>query len=280
MQLLADLIKLRETCQRFLEALGLTKRERELRPIVEELEDALSRAWKRQGALFLNSLEEWRGKFPVEEALREALDYPEWWPLLELAMSKTFHAFLDPIDAAIIEAYLMGGGALIGQVGMPFSFTLANPRAQAYIERHGAEMITEINEYTRDQIHTILKDASEGGWGYDKTAKAITERFEEFAIGKPQQHIRSRAHLVAVTESGNAYEEGNFEAALQLQERGMAMEKYWSNVGDDRVSDGCLANTAAGWIPVESAFPSGHMKPLRFPGCRCAAQYRRKKTRT
>ena len=277
MPILADLIRLRDTAQRFLEAITRTQRERELAPIVKELEHALAKAWRRQGALFVNSLEEWRGKFPEE--IKEALDYPEWWPLLELAMSKTFLAFIDPIDAAIIEAYLMGGGAIIGSVGMGFSFNLANPRAQAYIEEYGARMITKINETTRDEIHTILKDASEGGWGYDKTAKAITERFEEFAIGKPQQHIRSRAHLVAVTESGNAYEEGNLEGATQLQERGMAMEKYWANVGDDRVSDGCLANSAAGWIPIDAAFPSGHMRPLRFPGCRCAAQYRRMKTR-
>ena len=278
MPILADLLSLRDTAQQFLEAITRTQRERELAPIVEELEYALAKAWRRQGALFVNSLEEWRGKFPEE--IKEALDYPEWWPLLELALYQTFHAFLDPIDAAIIEAYLMGGGALVGTVGMPFSFTLANPRAQAYIEEYGARLITKINETTRDQIHTILKDASEGGWGYDKTAKAITERFDEFAIGKPQEHIRSRAHLVAVTESGNAYEAGNFEAAVQLSERGMAMEKKWVNVGDDKVSDGCLANSAVGWIPLLEQFPSNHPHPLRFPGCRCAAQYRRKRTRT
>jgi len=278
MPILADLLSLRETAQQFLEAITRTQRERELAPIVEELEYALAKAWRRQGALFVNSLEEWRGKFPEE--IKEALDYPEWWPLLELAMYQTFHAFLDPIDAAIIEAYLMGGGALVGTVGMPFSFTLANPRAQAYIEEYGARLITKINETTRDQIHTILKDASEGGWGYDKTAKAITERFDEFAIGKPQEHIRSRAHLVAVTESGNAYEAGNFEAAVQLSERGMAMEKKWVNVGDDKVSDGCLANSAVGWIPLLEQFPSNDPHPLRFPGCRCHAQYRRKRTGT
>jgi hypothetical protein len=148
------------------------------------------------------------------------------------------------------------------------------------MERHGAEMITRINEETRDEIHTILNESSEKGWGYDKTAKAITERFKEFAIGKPQQHIRSRAHLVAITESGNAYEEGNLEGARQLQDHGMAMEKLWVNVGDDRVSDGCLANSAVRWIPIDKLFPEGpnRMRPLRFPGCRCHAQYRRMKT--
>ena len=34
-------------------------------------------------------------------------------------------------------------------------------------------------------------------------------------------------------------------------------------------SDGCDENAAAGWLPLAAAFPSGHQRPLRFPGCRC-----------
>jgi CBS domain-containing protein len=41
------------------------------------------------------------------------------------------------------------------------------------------------------------------------------------------------------------------------------------NMGDDRVSDGCIENGNAGWIDNKEAFPSGHQFPPRFPGCRC-----------
>jgi hypothetical protein len=54
------------------------------------------------------------------------------------------------------------------------------------------------------------------------------------------------------------------------------MEKRWLTVGDDRVSDGCKDNQRAGWIALNDAFPSGDDRPLRFPGCRCVVQYRRK----
>lgn len=107
-------------------------------------------------------------------------------------------------------------------------------------------------------------------------AREISSRFEEFAVGKPQQHIDSRAHLVAVTETAEAYEEGNRIAAKQIQQQGITMEKFWLTVKDNRVSDGCDENMDAGWIGIDEAFPSGHQRPPRFPGCRCDTLYRRK----
>ena len=158
------------------------------------------------------------------------------------------------------------------------AFSLSNPRATAYLMQHGAERITGIDETTRATIHDILVRGSQEGWSYDTTAKAITEQFEEFAIRTPYKHLRSRAHLVAVNESANAYGEAELQQGLEMQGRGMPMEKSWLNVGDDRVSDGCLSNTAAGWIPVDQAFPSGHMRYPRYPGCRCSMLQRRAKT--
>jgi hypothetical protein len=98
------------------------------------------------------------------------------------------------------------------------------------------------------------------------------------AVGKPQQHIDSRAHLIAVTELGNAFEDGSLGAARRMAAMGLEMEKKWLTVGDQRVSEGCRTNQAAGWIPIDRPFPSGHDRPLRFPGCRCTAQYQRKRS--
>jgi hypothetical protein len=280
------LIELRQATQRFIEAVERTARERELAPIVSELEKQISRAFREQGRIFLEGFANLKPFFPKPEELQEAdytgwwFDYADWWPYFELAMSRTSMAFIDPMDRAAYSAFVIGGYSLIGEIGIPLTFNLANPRATAFLRNYGARGITQINETTRQTIHDILVRGSEQGWSYDKTAKAISTRFTEFAVGRPQEHIRSRAHLVAVTETSNAYEQGNFEASLQLQEHGIEQEKMWVNVGDDRVSDGCLANTAVGWIPITFAFPSYHMRPPRFPGCRCHAQYRRMKLRT
>jgi hypothetical protein len=157
------------------------------------------------------------------------------------------------------------------------SFSLSNPRAIAYLEEHGAEQISGVDETTREALRNILVQGRRAGWSYDKVAKAIRDRFEEFGAGTPYKHLRTRAHLIAVHETGNAYEEANLQSAVESQELGLRQEKYWQNVGDDLVSHGCLANTAVGWIPIEQPFPSGHMRPLRYEGCRCTALYRRAK---
>lgn len=64
-------------------------------------------------------------------------------------------------------------------------------------------------------------------------------------------------------------------AVKDMASLGLAMEKSWLTVGDNRVSDGCAENEGAGWIPLDEPFPSGDQAPLRFPGCRCTALYRR-----
>lgn len=288
---------------------------KELAPIEAKLEKALQKAFYREGKLFLGELESLRGFFPENEEeafrawfatlpadeLRQAskLTYnelfagiddepvkeaiiPPWytWPmilaLLTEAQLEAFLFFVGPIDAAVLDSMVTGAYSLWAEVAIEPTFSLAaSPEAVSYLQQHGASMVTKIDETTRGYIKTQVQRALDEGWSYNRTAKAITNRYKDFAIGKPQLHIQSRAHLVAITEVGNAYEQGGWEVAQYLQSQGLPMEKYWSNVGDDKVSDGCLENTAAGWIPLNDPFPSGHMRPLRFPGCRCGALYQR-----
>jgi len=54
---------------------------------------------------------------------------------------------------------------------------------------------------------------------------------------------------------------------------GITMVKKWMNSQDDRVSDGCLENTADGFIPIDEYHTSGDQQPPRFPGCRCYEIY-------
>jgi hypothetical protein len=165
---------------------------------------------------------------------------------------------------------------MIGEMGLKISFDLKNPRAVNYLRDYGAKLVKGINETTQKVLQTLIAQGAEEGWSYKRTAAEIISRFEEFAVGKPQEHIDSRAHLIAITETGNAYEEGNRIVAKDMQDAGIEQEKFWSTVGDEKVSEGCRENEEAGWIPIDQAFPSGHQRPLRFPGCRCIANYRMK----
>jgi SPP1 gp7 family putative phage head morphogenesis protein len=157
------------------------------------------------------------------------------------------------------------------------AFSLSNPRAVAYLMEHGAELIAGIDETTRAAIHDILVQAMQEGWSYDTTAKAIREQFPEFAVGTPYKHVRSRAHLVAIDESANAYGEAELQQGLEMQGRGIHMEKRWLTAGDERVCADCIANGEAGWIPIDRPFPSGHMRYPAHPGCRCCILQQRAK---
>jgi len=208
-------------------------------------------------------------------ALREAWTVDDWLRLFDLVSGETVDLFFTPIQAGVAEALLAGASEVIGMIGVDYAFGLANPRAVAYLEAHGYGLISQIDSVTRGNIATIVTNGTAEGWSYNRVAREITSLYSEMAIGKPQRHIDSRAHLIAVTEAGNGYEEGNLAVVRDLEDGGLRMEKKWLTVGDDRVSDGCQANQAEGWIPVAQAFQSGHARPLRFPGCRCTTEYRR-----
>lgn len=147
--------------------------------------------------------------------------------------------------------------------------SLPNLRAQEYAKKHAAEAVTQINDTTRKEIARIVSDGVKSGSSYNDIAKAIKDKFEEFAVPMPQKHVSNRAVLVAVTELANAYCEGNAQVGNYLQDNGVKMMKAWQTLEDDRVSDGCRENERVGWIPINKEFPSGHMHPPRFPGCRC-----------
>lgn len=147
--------------------------------------------------------------------------------------------------------------------------SLPNLRAREYAKKHAAEAVTKINDTTRKEIARIVSDGVKSGASYNDIAKAIKGKFEEFAVPMPQKHVSNRAVLVAVTELANAYCEGNAQVGNYLQDNGVKMMKAWQTLEDDRVSDGCKENERVGWIPIDKEFPSGHMHPPRFPGCRC-----------
>lgn len=261
------------------------KMERLIRP----LEIALRRAFREQGSLTVRKFRQIRRFFdeagdPWEQhyvwlnmGFSEAVPPNEVemiWAQVQLETVKLFSA---PIDAAVAKALVYGGIGMLGEIGVKARFDLKNPRAVDYLRDYGADLVKGVNETTRDTLQTLITNATKEGWSYKRTAEAILEKFEQFAVGKPQEHIDSRAHLIAVTETGNAYEEGNRIVAKDLQDAGLDMEKMWSTVGDTKVSAECKENEKDGWIGIDKAHSSGHQRPLRFPGCRCEERYRMKK---
>ncbi len=260
----------------FIEASRRLSKQKVLRPITRRLERALKPAFALQARAFGRA-------FTSTDRLDSALD---------AAYKASAWAFVEPIQATARAGLQAGGDAVLSHLGMreaavkpKLRFDLKNPRAVNYLKDHGADLVKKIDETTRAEIKAIIEYATSHGWSYAKTAAAIQAKYKgyydtgswwNFDAPRPQLHIDSRAHLIAVQESAQAYETGNFAVIQDLIDGGLQMEKSWSTMNDDRVSEICRANQEEGWIPADQAHSSGHMHPTAHVACRCDELYRAK----
>lgn len=280
--------QLSEAVDAFEEAMRRGNQRKKMERLIRPLEIDLRKAFRQQGGLLAKKLRQVKRYFvevgdPFKQhdawlnmQFVEALPPSEFNVIWVQVTLETLKLFSVPIDKAVAKALELGGMAMLAELGMTANFALDNPRAVLYLKNYGAQQVAGINETTQKILQNLIIQAGEEGWSYKKTGEAIIEQFEEFGVGRPQDHIDSRAHLIAVTELGNGYEEGNLLVAQDLQSAGIPMEKSWSTVGDGKVSEGCIQNEADGWIAIDQAHASGHQRPLRFPGCRCEERYRSK----
>jgi len=181
---------------------------------------------------------------------------------------------LQDLILKIEEDGMQAGGDLLQDLINPGGkfWDLSNPRAVEFFRKTGGSLgyIKDIQITTRDQLQFAIVKALEEGKSYDVTAKEIQRLFDG-------PISRDRARLIATHEAAQSYEAGNRGFADTLNDEGTNMEKRWENSGDGKVSDGCLENTADGWIPIDQPHSSGHQNPPRFPGCRCWESYRQAK---
>lgn len=242
-----------------------------------QLKPKIAQAFLKQGAAVRAVLADYADEFPVREAFRIST----WSAVWTLVAADTEGLFTAPLESAVGDALVTGALHQIGAFGLELAFSVDSPRAQAFLDGYAADQVRGINDTTRDVLRRIIAEGLRDQLSYTDIADQIAGRFKEFAGAvKSPRHIRSRAELVAVTEIGNAYAEGNRQGVLELRDAGLAMQKRWLTRDDDRVSDGCRANARAGWIDMDEAYPSGDQRPLRFPGCRCDEQYRIKPKRS
>lgn len=248
---------------------GETDRERRLRDNIGQFESDVAGVFRAEGDAFAAEAANFPDG-PVDPArVNNAVN---------VAVAAGSDDLRQAAERAAGEAWLIGAEDMARQLNIDITFNLDDPAARAYIRRVGADLVTRVDDTTRARLRRLIEDGTHSGWNYNQIAQSIISEFGEMAVGRPQQHIDSRAHLIAVTELGNAFEDGSLGAARRMAQMGLEMEKKWLTVGDNRVSDGCRDNQAEGWIPLDQQFRSGHDRPLRFPGCRCTALYQRKRS--
>jgi hypothetical protein len=272
------------------EAIHHTQKVRALRPVERKLTIAMQIAFRKQGQSFVKGLVKLRGQFPTENSesryqigvggavyrkLNEKISIDDTDIYFDTSDDDSFDLFRKPIEDAVNALLAAGARNILAELDVSLSFSLDNPRALTYIEQHGADLTAKINDETRSQIKTVLRQAVDEGWSYNQTAQQIIGRYDDMAVGVPGQ-FTSRAERIAVTECSEAYEEGNWIPIQDLAAGGVQTEKKWDvapELSQKGPCDECQANADEGWIPSDQPHQSGDEHPLQHVGCYCDEYY-------
>lgn len=132
----------------------------------------------------------------------------------------------------------------------------ANERAVAWAEERVGELITAIDETTRQGVRDIVSIGLDEGWTNTEIAEELdgSELFGD-----------SRADMIARTETAFADVRGSL---IGWQESGVVSSKRWL-VSEAEVCDRCMALHGVA-VALDGEFPDdGGEGPPLHPNCRC-----------
>lgn len=118
--------------------------------------------------------------------------------------------------------------------------------AEQYASEHGAELVSDLQDTTRDRLQGTIEDAVREGWGKDELAEEIEN---SFAFGE------YRSELIASNELALAYSKGRVSAA---EEAGVQYKRSLLSADhDDNENCGCSEAADVGVIPFDDLFVDG-----------------------
>lgn len=161
----------------------------------------------------------------------------------------------------------------LGRAGI--SFSLNHPEAVSYLEKLKSLQLSNyrgaISKTTKETIKKLLVDGANNGLSYSEISKQIQLQ------GEAGVFSQARGELIATREIGFAYSNGErIVVDDYVQKTGATIEKNWQTAEDANVRPEHTANQAAGWIPIDQAFPGTgeDAAPSEDFGCRCVTSYR------
>lgn len=173
---------------------------------------------------------------------------------------KVFYAGMEAGDRAL------GGDDTATERKVAPAWNLLNQEAYTFLEGYAFDLIRGINETTRESIAQLLMKAVENGW----SMADLSGELEKVLITTktPSESVQSRARLIAISESGRAYNTG---AKTRWQNVGIE-NGIWQTVRDDHVCRVCRSlhgekfNFKEG---VRSDITKKTYFDIAHPGCRC-----------
>lgn len=239
--------------------------------IIRIREDLLEIRGKEYTKLFIKFSELWAWYF--NKQVDEYLLYVENNPQLFVEMRKaaTGDEFMKKNIEQLANIYMLGmtvqEKTIQDDIAVGLSFDIKNEDAIAWAETRVGELIKWVDETTQKEIQSIIESAFTNG-------KSMNEIKDEI-FAKFIQYSEYRASLIAVMETGNAYQQGKKAQFWRYQEKfGVVGFKRSKTQGDSNVRPTHIQNQLAWWIPANQNFPWTWTDdaPHGF-NCRCNVTY-------
>ncbi|KKL61759.1 hypothetical protein LCGC14_2192100 [marine sediment metagenome] len=184
-----------------------------------------------------------------------------------------FDALLDPILAVFqadfstqlgehyIDSYLQGSAEMVEWGRTKFTdrpiFFEGPPMEQAvdHAKRHGAQLVTKMNEETKRRLAGVISRGIDNKRGIDGLARDIRTAFDNMS--------KYRSRMISRTETNEALEQAFMDRSHDLGVTG----KEWIVNNPCEI---CKPNGESPPIKIDAEFPSGHVRPPVHPNCDCA----------
>ena len=175
-------------------------------------------------------------------------------------------AYRDRLEAIIgshaVTAYLEGTAQMMEYgrtltTDMPIYYE--GPPVQDainYANKHAAQLVTKIDQETKERLAKVIGDAIENKRGIPGLSRDIRKEFDDMS--------KYRSQMIARTETADSLSQGSLDRMKDMGITG----KEWVRGGSDEC-DICQGNEDAGVIAVDKSFPSGHTRTPGHPQCLC-----------
>ena len=177
----------------------------------------------------------------LESAMLRLRAVPDPQAVAELLLQRT-PRLTGTLNRGIERAMRRGIFTMIEQFGPD---AILDPQTLAV--RRAIEAASHINDTTAKQLIRWRQRALDRPDSWAK--RTLRELFDIYS--------KSRSELIAAHETHIGYETGRQASAYSMTTQGRPLQKNWNTQRDDRVTDDCRANSAAGWITWGGTFPGG-----------------------
>lgn len=247
------------------------RKDSDVKPLERRMKKAVKKYWKAQHEALMKSLNATLRPYFAEQAQELSVLLRSWM----IATDAGQEIFVSAHEDEAVEAIERGVASALEDVLVSISFNVVSQDSIDWARQQSGRLISGINNTTLKDIQEIIATGVEQGQSWKTVSKNISTKFREYGtVADGRQY--SRADVIAITETGEAYEEGRRRAGRALQDKGVLMEKRWLTAQDERVCPICTLNGEDYWIDFDSNFSSGMGSPLGHPTCRCDMELRAK----